>query len=127
MVSSEKEATLEIDASTLDQETNSQSMSNATDGSENIRIITELNFDCNPLLANVNVDATNTNDKTENTQMSDKQRNSPDFNHIFKNLSDKELPDDDKLAKSTVIESEQYTLLDQPHRAKTCLRRFSTR
>ena len=90
-------------------------MSNVTGSSENTPIIAELFYDYNPLVANVNVDVTNNYDKAENTQMSDKQKNCSDSKHIFKFLSDKELPDDDKQAKRTVIESEHYALLDGLH------------
>ena len=76
-VISEKEATMEIDAFTLGHQSNSQSMSNATDSSESTPIIGQLYYDCTPLVANV--DVTDNNEKAENTQMSDKQKNCPDF------------------------------------------------
>ena len=45
------------------------------------------------------------------TEIQRAQRESDDFKHLVKYLDKRELPDDDKLAKRTVYERENYALI----------------
>ncbi|MEW8546931.1 MAG: RNase H-like domain-containing protein [Candidatus Thiodiazotropha sp.] len=89
-----------------------QQVQNNCQKENTIPVIAELSYHSDQLIANLTPNQAKSDENEKHAVMAEKQSNCPDFKHIFRYLLNKELPEDDKMAKRTVIEAEQYAMLD---------------